>query len=75
MNTSDIVTTTADAIIVDVPSPTVTFDKKILVGALAGLTVGAGATLLALKLKEIKARKDAEKTAEADVDAVNPIRK
>lgn len=58
---SEIVTTAADQVIVDlakVPSQ-FAFNKNLALGVVAGTLVGAGAVVAAGKLKEYRARKNA----------------
>lgn len=69
-----LIETTATDIIVDVPVPTTFTLDKVVLGTIAGVAIGAGATVLALKLKEMKARKDAAKLVDADSN-VTPITK
>jgi len=70
------ITDAVEKVVVDIPAPpVVTFDKKVVLGTIAGLTVGAGATLLALKLKELKAKRAAATTETDDVKIVAPISK
>jgi hypothetical protein len=70
------ITDAVEKVVVDIPAPpVVTFDKKVVLGTLAGLTVGAGATLLALKLKELKAKRALTKAEDAIAEIVAPINK